>query len=159
MSPFHLRAKDCFKAHDRAIEIAKAIAAAFNRKNIDTPRSPDKQASLEKDPSTLSPEAREDPAEQKSPGGAGEDHTPPDAETNGRKLGRGSPVLSMVARLCASAPERAEGRAKLAGGIAALLPELTVCDRKRFVAFLAKVRGGCIQPFLPFYARDLGFVG
>lgn len=145
MPSFHLRTKDCFKAHDRAIQIAKAIATAFNGRNIDSPHSPDKQAFLDENPATLSPEAREDPSE----GEAGEDPPPTDVEANGTKLGSGSPVLSMVARLCASAPERAEGRAKLAGGIATLLPELTVYDRTRFVAFLAKVNRGVIQPFPP----------
>ena len=49
------------------------------------------------------------------------------------------PVLTMVQHLCVSAPERAEGRAKVAGGIKGLLPELEESDRKRFVDFLVKV--------------------
>lgn len=48
-------------------------------------------------------------------------------------------MLTMVQHLCVSAPERADGRARLASGIAALLPELEDADRARFVSFLSKV--------------------
>lgn len=61
----------------------------------------------------------------------------PRQDEDRRRLNR--PVLTMVQHLCVSAPERAEGRARLAGGIAALLSEMEGSDRERFVSFLAKV--------------------
>lgn len=64
-----------------------------------------------------------------------------DEGEEGKKSGSGEfrPVLTMVQHLCVAAPERAEGRARLASGIAALLPELEGSDRSRFVSFLSKV--------------------
>eukprot|EP00752_Nemacystus_decipiens_P008134 g7274.t1 len=59
-------------------------------------------------------------------------------EEEGRGKG-GRPVLTLMQHLCASAPERAEGRAKVADGLSALLPEVEESDRARFVAFLAKL--------------------
>eukprot|EP00903_Cladosiphon_okamuranus_P012149 g11397.t1 len=49
------------------------------------------------------------------------------------------PVLTLMQHLCASAPERAEGRVRVAEALAVLLPELEEADRARFVAFLAKL--------------------
>lgn len=63
-----------------------------------------------------------------------------DGNSGGKSGGGASPVLTMVQHLCVSAPERAEGRARLAEGLATLLPELEGSDRARFVSFLAKVR-------------------
>lgn len=54
------------------------------------------------------------------------------------------PVLTMVQHLCVSAPERAEARARVAGGLKGLLPDLEESDRERFVKFLVKVRD-CVE--------------
>lgn len=51
------------------------------------------------------------------------------------------PILTMLQHLCVSAPERAERRARLAGGILAVLVEMEGSERGRFVSFLGKVRG------------------
>ena len=156
------RAKDCFKAHDHAIQIAKAIAVALRKASSGTSSKQRRLARDQEDhPTSPSLQDAREGSQQRSPGidannipgDIGENTSPLAASEIARKPGEAgsslgksasdsdepSPVLFMVARLCASAPDRAEGRAKLAGGIAALLPELGAYDRGRFISFLAKV--------------------
>lgn len=155
--PRTTRSKDCLKAHDHAIGIVKAIAVALrsaSHERIETRVSP---PSASGNPALPGEERSENLTPASSPftgDGSGSSHAAKDgaedsgdgnqlsaviAGKGGGVLGATAPVLTMVARLCVSAPDRAEGRVKLAGGIAAVLPELDESDRDRFVEFLAKV--------------------
>lgn len=180
------RSRDCVKAHQSAIEVTKAIAAALrkakearakdsgdNRANASSPSTTpgqradapsdeqgNKRHTSESTPSSATPVGAgrgEDAAAApsattgntpgaSSAGGNSDGSTPVvaagqkkggDDEENGGRRAR--PVLTLVQHLCVSAPERAEGRARVAEGLAALLPELEESDRARFVSFLAKV--------------------
>ena len=178
------RSRDCVKAHQSAVEVTKAIAAALreaneaakniaknNRANASSPpATPGQGAGAPSE--EQEDEQRSEPAPSApTPGGAGGDDaaaTPPAAgntpaassgggapvvvvgqkkggeeDENGGKGAR--PVLTLMQHLCASAPERAEGRVRVADGLSALLPEVEESDRARFVAFLAKVRDCCRQ--------------
>lgn len=173
-SPFLDRNKDCLKAHDIAFEIAKMIAIALrnaskkrleNRGSIPSNAGSVNNSEAEQNagsipaPSTSSVSAGGGGTSQ-SPTGDGSSASPASeggsaGPDNGAKApvvatdqsqDKPRPVLTMVQHLCVSAPERAEGRAKVAGGLKGLLPELEESDRARFVKFLVKVRdsGGFI---------------
>ncbi|CAM9107694.1 unnamed protein product [Ectocarpus sp. 4 AP-2014] len=157
------RSRDCIKAHNSAVDTAKAIAAALRnaaprngyRTRGATPSTPGQSTDVpaegglaSQSPSATTPAGGGDDTSASpsgddpsvSPGGApvvvvGRNG---DGQT-GTGRGGGKPVLTLLQHLCVSSPERAEGRARLAEGLAALLPELEDHDRVRFVVFLAKL--------------------
>lgn len=181
---FHAsRSRDCVKAHQSAIEVTKAIAAALRKADeAKAEESLQNSAHASSPPTTPGqrPDAPSEDQENELPSestpsatttaGKGEDDdaaaaaaappangNTPAANSDGsapivvvghkkcreedESGGKGArPVLTLMQHLCASAPERAEGRARVAEGLAALLPELEESDRGRFVSFLAKVR-------------------
>lgn len=167
------RSRDSIKAHHSAIEVAKAIAAALreakaakatrDKDSADRPReSPPSTTgqSIDGAPADEHQEKSSDstPAATTAKAGDASTPSPADGAPSGgapvvevghktrveKRTGGSRPVLTLAQHLCASAPERAEGRARVAEGLAALLPELDVSDRARFVMFLAKVRPGSV---------------
>lgn len=150
------RSKDCLKAHDNAIKVATDIATALKKARqqqqvIEERRTLDENG----DETTTSPHGDNTPPspgtpDASSPNANTEEKTKENEQDDGgggkkkkknnqNNLPQFRPVLTMVQHLCVAAPERAEGRTRLASGIAALLPVLEETDRARFVAFLAKV--------------------
>ncbi|CAM9604187.1 unnamed protein product, partial [Ectocarpus sp. 12 AP-2014] len=159
------RSRDCIKAHNSAVDTAKTIAAALRNA---APRNGYKTrgaTSTTPGPSTDVPSAGSLASQSSStttPAGGGDDTSAsPTGDDSGVSPGGapvavvgkngdgdgqtgtggsgGKPVLTLLQHLCVSSPERAEGRARLAEGLAALLPELEEHDRARFVVFLAKL--------------------
>ncbi|CBJ30347.1 conserved unknown protein [Ectocarpus siliculosus] len=159
------RSRDCVKAHNSAIDTAKAIAAALRnaatkngyKTRGGTPSTPGQSTDVlsegglaSQSPSATTPAGGGDDTSA-SPTGDDSSVSPGggpvvvvgkkgdgDGQTGTGGDG-GKPVLTLLQHLCVSSPERAEGRARLAEGLAALLPELEEPDRVRFVVFLAKL--------------------
>lgn len=177
------RSRDCIKAHQSAIEVTKAIAAALREANeakaeeslarnsssagaSSPPSTPGQPTDAASDDRQHNQESESSTPSAATPAGAGGEDAAaaaPAATGNtpaansdgsaavvvvgqkrdgeeGKTGGEGArPVLTLMQHLCASAPERAEGRARVAEGLSALLPEVEGSDRARFVSFLAKV--------------------
>ncbi|CAM9823437.1 unnamed protein product, partial [Laminaria digitata] len=161
------RNKDCMKAHDVAFEMAKMIAIALRNASKErgeirgsiptipgstnapepaqnagsTPAPANSSASSGGDDASRSPTGDDSSASPASEGGsAGPDSgTKAPAAATDQAQDAPRPVLTMMQHLCVSAPERAEGRAKVAGCLKGLLPELEESDRERFVNFLVKL--------------------
>lgn len=165
------RSRDCIKAHQSAIEITKAIAAALREANetkakeglaknsssanaSPPPTTPGQRTAAPSDQQKNEQRSESTPSAT-TPAGAGggtqaasSDGSAPVVVVGQKKGGEGEengvkgarPVLTLMQHLCVSAPERAEGRVRVAEGLSALLPEVEESDRARFVAFLAKVR-------------------
>lgn len=194
------RSRDCIKAHQSAIEVTKAIAAALRKASeaaaehrlgsganaSSPPTTPGQRTGTPSHPQGDEQRSESTPRSTKTPAGAREEDTAAatpaagdtgaspagDSDGNtpvvavvGQKKdrddgdesagGRGGarPVLTLMQHLCVSAPERAEGRVRVAEGLAALLPEVEDSDRSRFVSFLAKVHS---VPCLVSVWRQLG---
>lgn len=161
------RSRDCVKTHNSAVDTAKAIAAALRnatpkngyKTGGSTPSTPGQST----DVTSEGGQASQSPSATTPAGGGDDTSVSPTGDDSsaspggvpvvvvGKKAGDGKgqdgsdgggggkPVLTLLQHLCVSSPERAEGRAKVAEGLAALLPELEEPDRVRFVVFLAKV--------------------